>query len=103
MNGVVVTSKLCFVGDVRLAPKPTILDVISLGDIKVVGDNVVDEQPMGRRVQIFGGDLDRKIVVVVVFEDAFVGDETTLYFRIVVGLLQSANPGFVVSESSPYY
>lgn len=46
MNGVVVTSKLCFVGDVRLPPKPTmleptILEVISLGDMRV-GDKVVD-------------------------------------------------------------
>lgn len=44
MNGVVVTRRLCFVGDVRLPPKPTMLDVINF-DVDIdVGDNaVVDE------------------------------------------------------------
>lgn len=33
---------------------------------------------------------------------ALVGDDTALNFRI-VGLLYRAKPGFVVSDSSPYY
>lgn len=58
--------------------------------------------PIGKREYILGGDLDRKIVVVVEFGCVvLVGDETTLYFRI-GGLLYKANPGLVVSESSPY-
>lgn len=51
---------------------------------------------------MLGGDFDRNIVVVVQFGfPALVGDETALNFRI--GLLYSANPGFVVKDSSPYY
>lgn len=53
---------------------------------------------------MLGGDFERSIVVVVEFGLLiFVGDETTLYLRIVVGLLYNAKPGFVVKDSSPYY
>jgi hypothetical protein len=44
MNGVVVTRRLCFVGDVStLPPKPTMLDVINFDDIDVGDNAVVDE------------------------------------------------------------
>lgn len=53
---------------------------------------------------MFGGDLDRRIVVVVEFVLLMlVGDETALSLRIDEGLLYNANPGLVVSESSVYY
>lgn len=51
---------------------------------------------------MLGGDFDRKIVVVVELGLLIlVGDETTLYLRI-VGLLYNAKPGFVVKDNSPY-
>lgn len=55
---------------------------------------------------MLGGDLDLRIVVVVELGLLiFVGDDTTLYFRIgglFIALLYIAKPGLVVNDSSPY-
>jgi hypothetical protein len=49
---------------------------------------------------MFGGDFERKIVVVGLF--TFVGDDMALNLRI-GGVLYNAKPGFVVNDNSPYY
>lgn len=55
---------------------------------------------------MLGGDFERRIVVVVELGLLiFVGDDTTLYFRIgglFIALLYKAKPGLVVNDSSPY-
>lgn len=82
-----VTSK-CFVGE-RPEPllNPMMLDDINFGAAADVGDNETHGYD-GSRVYIFGGDLDRRIVVVVEFVLlTLVGDEIALSFRIDGGLL----------------